>query len=238
MRRKIWKGTIQQGLAAIRKAKEVEWALWFTVEPGTNEIAKSFLDRARRHSGGCCAATGSAHALADGANGSWADGRDLQFEPNARARLTADRAVPEIPRRGIHPSDSSNSNGDAKSALVLASREAGKEWTRALVARLRTMGNLFGTALHRRRAEVELRDKKEWLEMALEASRTALWDLDVLTGKVRWSQGDDSLLGKTPVELELSWEKFLERVPEEDRDDLYRRTLATLRRSVGKRRCS
>jgi len=36
------------------------------------------------------------------------------------------------------------------------------------------------------------------------------------------------MLGKSPMELELSWEKFLERVPEEDREDLYRRTVATL----------
>jgi PAS domain S-box-containing protein len=69
--------------------------------------------------------------------------------------------------------------------------------------------------------------------MALEASKTALWELDVLTGTVRWSQRDDSLLGKMPVELELSWEKFLERVPEEDRDDLYLRAVATLEDRTG-----
>jgi PAS domain-containing protein len=78
-----------------------------------------------------------------------------------------------------------------------------------------------------------LKEKKEWLEMALEASKTALWELDVLTGTVRWSQRDDSLLGKMPVELELSWEKFLERVPEEDRDDLYLRAVATLEDRTG-----
>ena len=115
----------------------------------------------------------------------------------------------------------------------MACRQRGREWPQAVIARLKTMSNLFGTALNRRRAEVELREKKEWLEMALEASKTALWDLDVLTGKVRWSQKDDSLLGKAPLELEVSWEKFLERVPEEDREDLYRRTVATLEDQSG-----
>ncbi len=223
---------IQQGLAAIRAAKEVEWALWFTVDSGTNEISRSFLARGK--------AIPENAALQLGKYTPWLM---EQMQAGQTVAISSLRQMPERARDDRAYLEylgvasilliTSNSNGDAKSALVLASREQGKEWTRALVARLRTMGNLFGTALHRRRAEVELRDKKEWLEMALEASRTALWDLDVLTGKVRWSQGDDSLLGKTPLELELSWEKFLERVPEEDRDDLYRRTLATLEDQSG-----
>ncbi len=223
-------GHVQQGLAAIRKAKEVEWALWFTAEPGTNEIAKSFLDRARD--------IPEDAALELGAHTLWLmeqmeAGQTVAISSLSQTPAQAFGDQQYLKSLGVGSILLIPSNGDTKSALVLASREAGKVWTRALVARLRTMGNLFGTALHRRRAEVELRDKKEWLEMALEASRTALWDLDVLTGKVRWSQGHDSLLGKTPVELELSWEKFLERVPEEDRDDLYRRTLATLEDQEG-----
>jgi signal transduction histidine kinase/ABC-type uncharacterized transport system substrate-binding protein len=225
-------GHIQQGLAAIRKAKEVDWALWFTVEPGTNEIGKSFQARDK--------AIPEEASLRLGGHTPWLM---EQMEAGQTVLISSLRQMPKralgdrryLKSLGVESIllIASNANGDTRSALVLASREEGREWTRALVARVRTMGNLFGTALHRRRAEVELKDKKEWLEMALEASRTALWDLDVLTGKVRWSQGDDSVLGKAPVELELSWEKFLERVPEEDRDDLYRRTLATLEDRTG-----
>ena len=85
----------------------------------------------------------------------------------------------------------------------------------------------------RLRAEENLRENQEWLEMALEAATAALWELDVVNGKVRWSQKDNSLMGKGPLELELPWEKFLERVPEEDREDLYQRALALLENRAG-----
>ena len=223
---------IQQGLAAIRAAKELDWALWFMVEPKSNEIQQSFLSQEQPSAG-----TG---ALRIGEHTPW------MMEQVESSRVMAVSNVAQLPERATEDRSyleslgvasilmlPSNSNGGARSALVLASRERGKEWPNALVARLTTLGNLFGSTLHRRRAEVELKDKKEWLEMALEASKTALWDLDIVSGKVRWSQRDDSLLGKTPVELELSWEKFLERVPEEDRDDLYGKTIAMLENREG-----
>jgi signal transduction histidine kinase/ABC-type uncharacterized transport system substrate-binding protein len=225
-------GEIQQGLAAVRKAKEVDWALWFTVEPGTGEIGKNFVARNE--------ATLGEVDLELGAHTPWLMG---QIEAGQSVTISELRLMPEeagedrryLESIGVESmlEITSSSNGGTRSAMVLASRQQGKEWSRALLARLGTLGNLFGNALNRRRAEVELKDKKEWLEMALEASRTALWDLDVLSGKVRWSQRDESLLGKAPMELELSWEKFLERVPEEDREDLFRRTVAMLEDNTG-----
>lgn len=225
-------GEIQEGLEAIRRAKRVGRAMWFTVEPGTSTIAKSFFSQDESISAEARVRLG--------------DHTPWLMEQIEYGQTVALSNVEHLPERARQDRDylqslgvgsilliASNSNGAGNSALLLASREQGKEWTRALVGRLRTMGNLFGTALYRRRAEFELKEKKEWLEMALEASKTALWELDALTGKVRWSQRDDSLLGKTPVELELSWEKFLERVPEEDRDDLYHRTVATLEDRTG-----
>jgi signal transduction histidine kinase/ABC-type uncharacterized transport system substrate-binding protein len=223
---------IQQGLAAIRKAKEVDWALWFTVEPWSNEIGKSYVARGEEIPVEAALQLGGhtpwlMEQIEAGQTVAISDLGQLPGQAQQERRYLKSLGVESVL---VIPS---NANGDTRSALMMASRESGKEWPNALIARLSTMGNLFGTALHRRRAEVELKDKKEWLDMALEASRTALWDLDVLTGKVRWSQRDDSLLGKIPVELELSWEKFLERVPEEDRGDLYRRTLATLEDRTG-----
>jgi PAS domain S-box-containing protein len=223
---------IQHGLAAIRKAEEVDWALWFTVEPSTREVEKSYV--------------ATDEAISEKAALRLAGHTPWLMEQIEAAQAVTLSDLAQLPDQAQEDRDyllslgvksvlivPSLANGDTRSALLMASRESGREWPNALIARLATVGNLFGTAVHRRRAEVELKDKKEWLEMALEASRTALWDLDVLTGKVRWSQQDDSLLGKSPVELELSWEKFLERVPEEDRDDLYRRTLATLQDRSG-----
>ncbi len=122
----------------------------------------------------------------------------------------------------------SGQDTDGNGALVLLSKTPGREWPNPLVARLGMLGSLFGNAVGRRRAEQQLREKQEWLQLALEASMTALWELDVQTGRVRWSQRQSTLLGKEPVELEASYQKFLELIPEEDREDLYRRAMALL----------
>jgi PAS domain S-box-containing protein len=112
--------------------------------------------------------------------------------------------------------------------LVLLTRTAGREWPNPLVARLGMIGSLFGNAVGRRRAEQQLQEKQEWLELALEASSTAIWELDVQTGRVRWSQRQSSLLGREPVELEASYQRFLELIPEEDRVDFQARARALL----------
>lgn len=124
----------------------------------------------------------------------------------------------------------SSSDKGSKATLVLLSYTQRKEWPDALVSRLGMLASVFGNAASRKRAEDQLSDKKEWLKLALEASMTALWELDVATGRVRWSQTQNSLLGKEPIELEVSWEKFLELLPEADREDLYGRAVALLSR--------
>jgi PAS domain S-box-containing protein len=122
---------------------------------------------------------------------------------------------------------------EGRGALVLLTTTPGREWPNPLVARLGMIGSLFGNAVGRRRAEQQLLEKQEWLQLALEASMTALWELDVRTGRVRWSQRQSTLLGKEPVELEASYQKFLELIPEEDREDLHRRALAVLTNKEG-----
>jgi len=218
---------IQEGLEAIRNAKGADWVLWVTLEAGTVGIARTF--------GSTDKSISSNYGLQLGDHTPWLM---EQIQCGQTVALSNLEQMPKGNREDHEYLESrgvgsilviaSNANADAGTALVLARRECGQEWTRAVVSRLKTLSNIFGTALHKHRAEVELKEKNEWLEMILQASRTALWELDVVAGKVRWSQRDDSLMGKTPVELELSWEKFLERVPEEDRGDLYRRTLAAL----------
>jgi PAS domain S-box-containing protein len=129
----------------------------------------------------------------------------------------------------------SRSDAEAKGVLVLLNYTPGREWPETLASRLGMLASLFGTAMSRKRAEEQLKEKQEWLALTLGASMTALWELDVRTGRVRWSQSENSLLGKEPVELEASYEKFLEMIPEEDREDLYNRTLAVLHESEVKR---
>jgi len=220
-------GEMRRALEAVRAAKNVDWALWCTVELATGKVRRSLAVGAPNLS--------NRPGFQLGENTPWLI-TQLSGRPEVAiyrvqempAEAATDRLYFEQHHVGSLLAIGFGAAGKRLRILALAGCEESRGWTPALIARLRTIGNLFGNALSRRRAEEELRDNRQWLEMALEAATAALWELDVYSGKVRWSQKDNSLIGKGPVELELPWEKFLERVPEEDRKDLYTRALAVL----------
>lgn len=225
-------GEMRRALEAVRAAKDVDWALWCTVELATGKVRRSLAVGVANQ--------GNRPGFQLGENTPWLIAQlsklpevalcELQDMP---AEAATDRLYFEQHHIGSLLALGFGTEGKRLRILALAGCEESRGWTPALIARLRTIGNLFGNALSRRRAEEELRDNQQWLEMALEAATAALWELDVQSGKVRWSQKDNSLIGKGPVELELPWEKFLERVPEEDRKDLYTRAVALLENRDG-----
>jgi len=48
-----------------------------------------------------------------------------------------------------------------------------------------------------------LYEKQEWLNLALEASRTKIWDWNIVTDQVRWSEDELTALENTPAGLEI-----------------------------------
>jgi PAS domain S-box-containing protein len=73
-----------------------------------------------------------------------------------------------------------------------------------------------------------LRQSEEWLSRALEGTRMGLWDWDIATNRVRWSQGVASLFGLSPASFPETYEAYLECVHPDDRA----RVVETIRRSV------
>jgi PAS domain S-box-containing protein len=69
----------------------------------------------------------------------------------------------------------------------------------------------------RKRSEHALRDSEERLQRALEASRLALWDLDLTTGDVFLSDEWSEMLGGPRIPTRTTFEALTALVPEDDR---------------------
>jgi PAS domain S-box-containing protein len=80
----------------------------------------------------------------------------------------------------------------------------------------------------RRLADEQAERTQDWLTKALDAGRVGVWDLDLTTGEVRWSDGVGPLYGVAPGTFGGTYEAFLERVHPDDRD----RVQATVRRTM------
>ena len=73
-----------------------------------------------------------------------------------------------------------------------------------------------------------LRRSEEWLDLALGASGIGLWDRNLRTDEVTWSEGAERLFGLPPGALGGTFSAFLERIHPDDR----RRVEDTLRRAL------
>ncbi len=223
---------IQKALEAVIEAEKADRGIWVTVD-GDGELAgERFLALRDKNEKDVkiCERAEVPWIMGQVAEGKPVSISSLDQLPQAAALDRANLNAKGIQSMVVVPSGMET---EGRGALVLLSSTPGRVWPNPLVARLGMIGSLFGNAVGRRRAEQQLLEKQEWLQLALEASMTALWELDVRTGRVRWSQRQSTLLGKEPVELEASYQKFLELIPEEDREDLHRRALAVLTNKEG-----
>jgi two-component system cell cycle sensor histidine kinase/response regulator CckA len=70
----------------------------------------------------------------------------------------------------------------------------------------------------RKRAESELRESEERYRLVVQATRNAAWDWDLVTNRVVWGDGLESLLGHSPPGLATSASWWYERIHAEDRE--------------------
>jgi PAS domain S-box-containing protein len=223
---------IQKALEAVIEAEKADRGIWVTVDAGGELAGERFLALRDKNEKDVkiCERAEVPWIMGQVGAGKPVSISSLEQLPEAAALDRANLDAKGIQSMVVVPS---GMDTEGRGALVLLSTTPGRVWPNPLVARLGMIGSLFGNAVGRRRAEQQLLEKQEWLELALEASMTALWELDVRTGRVRWSQRQSTLLGREPVELEASYQKFLELIPEEDREDLHRRALALLTNKKG-----
>ncbi|QMS86881.1 PAS domain S-box protein [Nostoc edaphicum CCNP1411] len=71
--------------------------------------------------------------------------------------------------------------------------------------------------VERQQVEVVLRESEERLRLALDASQMGLWDWNIVTNQVIWSENHEVLFGLLPGSFDGSYEGFLKCVHPEDK---------------------
>ena len=90
------------------------------------------------------------------------------------------------------------------------------DWPVDVITHLRLLGEIFVSALQRRKVERALQDGKERLDLSAASAGAGLWEIDLSTN-VLWLTDKARELFHFPDDLEVTWEKFLEEVHPEDR---------------------
>lgn len=71
----------------------------------------------------------------------------------------------------------------------------------------------------RKRNELALRESEERLALVLSAGRIAIWDRDIITGKVVWNDEHLRMMGYESGETKPGFEAWIDRIHPEDRPD-------------------
>ncbi|MEH2312193.1 MAG: PAS domain S-box protein [Nostoc sp.] len=84
----------------------------------------------------------------------------------------------------------------------------------------------------RQQVEVSLMESEERLRLALDASQMGLWDWNIVTNQVIWSENHEVLFGLLPGSFEGTYEAFLKCVYREDRQSVMQVIAQALRQKT------
>ena len=86
--------------------------------------------------------------------------------------------------------------------------------------------------VQRQQVEVSLRESEERLRLALDASQMGLWDWNIVTNQVLWSENHEVLFGLLPGSFKGTYEAFLKCVYREDRQSVMQVIAQALRQKT------
>ncbi|MEH2144198.1 PAS domain-containing hybrid sensor histidine kinase/response regulator [Nostoc sp.] len=95
-----------------------------------------------------------------------------------------------------------------------------------------TLQQLQQEIAQRQQVEVSLRESEERLRLALDASQMGLWDWNIVTNQVIWSENHEVLFGLLPGSFEGTYEAFLKCVYREDRQSVMQVIAQALRQKT------
>lgn len=95
---------------------------------------------------------------------------------------------------------------------------AARQWSAGDVALVEDVAERTWAAVERARAEVALRESEERLRSAVEVGRLGLWDWNIRTGEIHWSDQHFRMEGYEVGEVRPSYEAWAARIHPEDRE--------------------
>jgi len=107
--------------------------------------------------------------------------------------------------------------GQVANLIGLSSRNTGHKWPPAYIRRLRLLGEMFAKALMNRTVHEDmLRNGRALLE-AQRIAHLGIWEWDLGTGGLKWSDEVYRIFGVLPGEFGATYEAFLASVHPDDR---------------------
>jgi PAS domain S-box-containing protein len=104
-------------------------------------------------------------------------------------------------------------------ALFTAAHETPRPWTRSDIALVEHVGERSCHAIETARVEADLRQSREWLTLALQAGSAAIWEWDLRSGQIYWSEEHDGLIGLKPARRALTINRWLMLVHPDDQPE-------------------
>jgi PAS domain S-box-containing protein len=102
-------------------------------------------------------------------------------------------------------------------AIFTVMHTAPHAWTRSDRALVAQVADRTWYAVDAARVRAELRQSREWLALALGAGSAAIWEWDLPSGHIHWSEENGALLGFSSGRRTLTFERWLALVHQDDR---------------------
>jgi len=102
-------------------------------------------------------------------------------------------------------------------ALFSVLHTAPRRWRGSDVALMENVAERTWQAVERARAEAELQRSREWLGLALRAGAAAIWEWDLRSGHIRWSEEHEALIGMADARRELTFARWITLLHPDDR---------------------
>jgi PAS domain-containing protein len=112
--------------------------------------------------------------------------------------------------------------GNVVGGLGFESVRAEKEWSDDIVSLLKIAGDMFVSALERKRAEWEMQRVREMLTLYSRATNEVLWDWNLQTNELWWNENLQRVYGHSAERTALGW--WIEQIHPEERNEIVSKT--------------
>jgi signal transduction histidine kinase len=103
------------------------------------------------------------------------------------------------------------------SSILTLMNTAPRRWSPSDVDLVRQVAERTWHAVETARSQLRLRQSREWLSLALRAGAAAIWEWDLSSGQIHWSEEHGSLLGTGAARRTLRFDRWLALVHPDDR---------------------